>query len=892
MLKLIKLNKNYQDSNVKFDAISGVNLTLPDVGFISILGDCGSGKTTLLNLIGGLDKPTSGEIYFNNENIVNYSDLKLTMYRKNNVGFVFQNFSLISYLNVYQNIKLALDFKSDKYNEKEIILNILKRVNLVDKKNKFPKELSGGEKQRVAIARALINSPSIILADEPTGQLDKKNSHEILGLLKELAKDYLVIMVTHNEEFARIYSDRIITLEDGKIINDVLLNEKINKICKDFNKNDENKKSLKHKTLFGLELFRSLKQKFKLLFISLSFALGLGGLSLSLALNLGANSYIDEIENNTLIKYPISIEDSILSNISLNNYIEVEDGAYPDYNYINVDTSSLIHLNKIDNAYLSYIKQMDSSLYESISYNQKISMNLLTLDNEGVKSFLNTPANFTSQILLNSSYFRPIRNYGSTIKDVDVISGRLPENKNELMLVVDRNNNISSDVLENIGISVNENTIGFDKILNKTYKIINNDDFYEDSNKTSEINGIFLKESYVLKEENLNIYDLYNDLIKLNESYNKEDFENLKELLKRIINYVDVPSGVKVDIDSIDFKDEDQIFNFISSLHQIKETTYFYEPSKEKLEELYFDSNKGEEIKIVGIARPNRDSFISSFSPGVYYLEELDDYLKTFNKIEVSDINQDGVINYLDDRRNKVSKEYEKAFYLNFDGRLNFNVLNIIGNSEISNDYTSYINNRQIFGLDKYVTNILIYPKDYESKTKIRDYLNQYNLSLDEEDKIIFLDLSNDVMLFVKDVINFLSIILISLTSISLLIALIMIFVLTFNSTNERTYEFGVLRSLGAKKTDIGKLVIIDSVFIALLSSMIGLLLSFIVSIFINNSISDYLGLLVMSNIVNIDFINAFIVIAISLVLVILASLIPAYKASNKKPIEALKTIE
>ena len=535
---------------------------------------------------------------------------------------------------------------------------------------------------------------------------------------------------------------------------------------------------------------------------------------------------------------------------------------------------------------------MDSSLYESISYNQKISMNLLTLDNEEVKSFLNTPANFTSQILLNSSYFRPIRNYESAIKDVDVISGRLPENKNELMLVVDRNNNISSDVLENIGLSVNENTISFEKILNKTYKIVNNDDFYEDSNKTSEINGIFLKESYVLKEENLNIYDLYNDLIKLNESYNKEDFENLKELLKRIIKYVDVPSGVNVDIDEVDFKDEDQIFNFVSSLHQIKETTYFYEPSKEKLEELYFDSNKGEELKIVGIARPNRDSFISSFSPGVYYLEELDDYLKTFNKIEVSDINQDGVINSLDDRRNKVSKEYEKAFYLNFDGRLNFNVLNIIGNNEISNDYTSYINNRQIFGLDKYVTNILIYPKDYESKTKIRDYLNQYNLNLDEEDKIIFLDLSNDVMLFVKDVINFLSIILISLTSISLLIALIMIFVLTFNSTNERTYVFGVLRSLGAKKTDIGKLVIIDSVFIALLSSMIGLLLSFIVSIYINNSISDYLGLLVMSNIVNIDFINTFIVIAISLVLVILASLIPAYKASNKKPIEALKTIE
>lgn len=242
--------------------------------------------------------------------------------------------------------------------------------------------------------------------------------------------------------------------------------------------------------------------------------------------------------------------------------------------------------------------------------------------------------------------------------------------------------------------------------------------------------------------------------------------------------------------------------------------------------------------------------------------------------------------------RNKVSKEYEKAFYLNFDGRLNFNVLNIIGNNEISNDYTSYINNRQIFGLDNYVTNILIYPKDYESKTKIRDYLNQYNLSLDEEDKVIFLDLSNDVMLFVKGIINFLSFILISLTSISLLIALIMIFVLTFNSTNERTYEFGVLRSLGAKKTDIGKLVIIDSVFIALLSSVIGLLLSFIVSIPINNSINDYLGVLVMSNIVNIDFINALIVIGISLVLVILASLIPAYKASNKKPIEALKTIE
>ena len=221
MLKLIKLNKNYQDSNVKFDAISGVNLTLPDVGFISILGDSGSGKTTLLNLIGGLDKPTSGEIYFNNENIVNYSDLKLTMYRKNNVGFVFQNFSLISYLNVYQNIKLALDFKSDKYNEKEIILNILKRVNLVDKKNKFPKELSGGEKRRVAIAGIIASDPDILVLDEPTAGLDPNGKIEIMNLIKRFhEKGRTIIIVTHDMNLVLNFAKTVIVLNDGKLIED------------------------------------------------------------------------------------------------------------------------------------------------------------------------------------------------------------------------------------------------------------------------------------------------------------------------------------------------------------------------------------------------------------------------------------------------------------------------------------------------------------------------------------------------------------------------------------------------------------------------------------------------------------------------------------------------
>lgn len=894
MLKLNNVTKIYKTKDFSIGALSGASLTLPDVGFISILGDSGSGKTTLLNLIGGLDKVSSGDIYFNNENITLYDDLKLTEYRKKHIGFIFQNFGLIPYVNVYQNVKVSCDLLNEDDSCNEKINNILNKVGLFDKAKKYPKELSGGEKQRVAIARALINSPSIILADEPTGQLDKTNSLEILKLLKSISSSYLVIMVTHNEEFAKTFSDRIIILEDGKIIKDSILNEKISKNCKVFEKSNKKCKHIKIRNLFSLQFFRSFKHKLKLILTSLSFAIGLGGLSLCLALNNGANSYINNLETTTLIRYPITIEDISFNGLDISDYFkDDEEGIYPDYQYLNVSNNNYItHINLINDRYLNYLNNLSTNLYDSISYRNKVNMNLITNDNGIYKGFINSPTNFTSDVISNTNYFNSLTNYEKTINEFDVISGRLPQNRNELVLVTDKYNNIPNNLLTNIGITTSNEKLNFSDIIGKKYKLVNNNDFYSDSNIYKEVNGIFLKESYLFKENDLSIYTLYDLIIDLNNNYQNEMYDKVKENLKEIIKYIDIPNGVDIDIDSIDFSNEDEILDFISSIHQRKTITYFNNPDTNRLKEIYNDKFIGEELEIVGIIRPNENSYISSYSPGLYYLEELKDYVINFNNLEVNDINNDGIINELDDTRNKVTKEYEKAFYLNYDGRLNYNFLNIIDNNDLNNDYLTYLNNRKVYGLDNYISNILIYPKDYDSKIEILNYLDEYNTNLDTKDVITYIDLSGDIMDSVHQIINFLSIILISLSSISLLISIIMIIVITFNSINERTYEFGVLRSLGARKIDIGNLVIIESIFISILSSLIGLLISYIMTYPLNNILNGVFGNLLLYNVVSVDILNILLIIGISSFLVIIASLIPAIQASKKKPIDALKAIE
>ena len=469
MIKLINVSKTYKSISNSTNALSNINVEFEDHGFVFILGPSGSGKTTLLNVIGGLDKIDDGHIIIDNKDISNYKSHELDYYRNEQVGFIFQNYNLIDHLNIYENISLPLRIK--KISNKEIkskTNDIINKLGLEKEKHKYPNQVSGGQLQRAAIARALVTDPKIVLADEPTGALDSKNSKVIMDALKDISKDRLVIMVTHNEELAKSYASRIIRLNDGKIESqeDISINEN-----KESNVNK--KKNFKYISLnasLKLSLKNIFTKKVRTILTIIATSIGIISTCLVLMVSNSMTSYTEYAQKQALGSYPITISSNVAP--TDNDEIDNHRVEYPDTNVITITneySSYYSHVNVFDNEYLDYVKNMDKSIYTVIDYGSSLNMRVLTYYNDNY------------EYLSASSYVKCLNDDSNYLsEEYDLLYGdHYPQSEDDIALVIDKNNCIDAYVLDYLGIDYkNKESYTFEEICEKEFKLISNNVYY------------------------------------------------------------------------------------------------------------------------------------------------------------------------------------------------------------------------------------------------------------------------------------------------------------------------------------------------------------------------------------------------------------------------------
>lgn len=488
MLELKNVKKDYYVGNQTVSALKGINLKFRQNEFVSILGPSGCGKTTLLNIVGGLDRYTSGDLLIDQKSTKEFKDSDWDAYRNSVIGFVFQNYNLISHLSVLDNVEMALSLSGVSAKErKERATRVLDEVGLKDQLNKRPNQLSGGQQQRVAIARALVNDPKVLLADEPTGALDSKTSRQIMTLIKEISKDRLVIMVTHNEKIATQYSDRLVKLLDGEVISDS------NSVTETNGQPIAKLNNKKTKMSFWLAMRTSFKNLFtkrtRTLITAVAGSIGIVGVALVLGISTGMTNYVGDLETDTLAGYPITV----------NQYAETnefgpgqngdnpfsgsdEEAGFTDENVIyayDSEANTSVHENVLDAEYITYLEGLDESYYNSISFTNAITMNIVTETDLGEYQLVDDTGGFS--FFGSTSVFNELpNNEDFVLETYDVLAGSYPQNENEAILVVDSNNQLDVSTLETLGIEL-ENEYVFEDFIGTTYRVISNDTFYTDN---------------------------------------------------------------------------------------------------------------------------------------------------------------------------------------------------------------------------------------------------------------------------------------------------------------------------------------------------------------------------------------------------------------------------
>ena len=594
MLNLKNITKIYKTSSFEQKALDDVSISFRNNEFVFILGESGSGKTTLLNIIGGLDNSYEGDLIINGKSTKNFKNEDFDSYRNNLLGLVFQNYNLINHLSVLENVELPLKLANVDYKKrKELALLSLKKVNLENHIYKKPNELSGGERQRVAIARAIVNNPKIITLDEPTGALDSKTSIEIMELIKEISKDKLVIMVTHNKELSKKYASRIIELKDGKIIKDT----------NNYNSNEKeeillNKKTkMKFMDALKLSLSNIKTKKGRTILTSLASSIGIIGIALVLSLSNGFNKQIKKYEQKIFSTMPIVINKEAL-NLTLDDNKKLN--TYQNINYViprKSDSDDIIKYNNISNDYLNYIEKINKDYTYGINYVKNPNINFIYKDKNN-KLFL------TDNPTLNIKCIPKTSNNNNFI-DIyyDILKGRLPNSKNEIALEVDSYNKVDSNLLELLGIDFSSN-VNFDEIINSNINIVFNDDLYVRNNsywsKSINLDKLYDK-SYPLKVVGIirmkNIYpsiitsssilyttDFINYLLDINSSSNiikdqeKKDFDVLtgtifknKEEQEKKLEYLGKNNSFSsITIYPKDFNSKEKIIKYLDKYNDDK----------------------------------------------------------------------------------------------------------------------------------------------------------------------------------------------------------------------------------------------------------------------------------------------------------------------------------
>lgn len=853
MLKLIDIKKDYIMGNDTVHALKGININFRNSEFVSILGPSGCGKTTLLNIIGGLDRYTSGDLVINGTSTKEYKDKDFDTYRNHRIGFVFQNYNLITHLSVLSNVELALTLSGvSKLERREKALEVLERVGLKDQINKKPNQMSGGQMQRVAIARALINDPDIILLDEPTGALDSKTSVEIMELLKEIAEDKLLIMVTHNPDLAEKYSSRIIKLLDGKVIDDSNPYKGKEKIKKD---NSGEKTSMSFFTALHLSFNNLLTKKGRTLLTAFAGSIGIIGIALILSLSNGVQSYIDGVEEDTLSSYPVTVERDAVDFTSLLEEMMKMTETGDDNDSGKIKTKNIMNdmleamtsdknsnnLKKfkdyIDNS--SEFKQYTSNIQYGYPlkinvYNEDINNKIIRVnpneivDKMGLGDAYEMSSSFMSENMNDNDVWKELYDNEDLLNSqFEVIEGKMPAKKNEVVLVVDKNEEISDYTLYTLG-------------------YLDQDELIDNMNKM--LKGEEIKSS---KELSYDYKDFIGDKFKLvlnTDTYEKEN-------------------GIWID------KSNDE--KFIKNMLKDKE-----------------------ELEIVGIIKPTSSTNNLLMYGGIGYTKELTHYV--INEIKSAEIVKD----QLDNKKIniftglKFGKEDFSLDSLTFEQQKYVMGLSDSEKLEFYEKYKKYSEATYESNLESlgYVdidnpSLINIYAKDFDSKEKVTDLIESYNKKQqsagNDEDIINYSDLVGMMMSSVKKIINMISYVLIAFVAVSLVVSSIMIGIITYISVLERTKEIGILRSLGASKKDISRVFNAETFIIGLTSGVIGIGVTVLITIPASIIVYNMTGI---ANIASLPVVGAIILIVISMILTIVAGLIPSRIASKKDPVEALRT--
>lgn len=866
MLQLKNITKNYLSGDNEVQALKGINIEFRENEFVSILGQSGCGKTTLLNIIGGLDRYTSGDLIINGKSTKEFKDKDWDTYRNHSVGFVFQSYNLIPHQTVLANVELALTISGvGKTERRKRAIEALQKVGLGDQINKKPNQMSGGQMQRVAIARALVNDPDILLADEPTGALDSKTSVQVMEILKEISKDKLIIMVTHNPELAEKYSSRIVKLLDGKIIDDSNPYKSSEEdVKKARNKKDKSgKASMKFTTAVRLSLNNLMTKKGRTFLTSFAGSIGIIGIALILSLSHGMQSYINRVEEDTLSSYPLTIQEA---SIDVTSMLEAMMGngekeehndnkiySRPIVNNILETVSTKLQTNNLEE-FKKYLESGDTNIKDyinAIQYEYNLNLNIYKQNEDKTYQQVNPSKVFdelgfgemmesrqSASSMMSGSmtmtqtdvWNEMLDNQNLLQSQYDVLAGKWPTKYNEVVLIVDENNEVSDYTLYSLGIKdIKELNESMEKIKNKEKVEAGESESY----------------SY---DDLLN----YKFKILLNTDYYKEsgnawqDMSNDDEYMKNVVD-------------------------------------------------------NAEEITIVGIIKPNEENVSSSGAGMIGYTKELKEYV--INKINETEIVKEqkenpniNVFTGIEFPENQNSSfDYSQ---LTDEQRMYMATLSEAELAELMKNYAenstaTYDSNLSTLGvvdLNKPST-INIYPKDFESKDMITTRISEYNDKQTndgkEENVITYTDIVGVMMSSVSTIINVISYVLIAFVGISLVVSSIMIGIITYISVLERTKEIGILRSIGASKKDVSRVFNAETLIIGLVAGLIGIVVTLLLNIPINMIIKSIVGI---SNISKLPTAGAIILVVISVGLTMIAGLIPARFAAKRDPVEALRT--
>ncbi len=916
MLRLKGITKNYKVAGGEIEVLKGLDVCFRKNEFVSILGPSGCGKTTTLNIVGGLDKYTSGDLIIAGKSTKNFNDRDWDIYRNERIGFIFQSYNLIPHQTVLGNVELALTISGVSKEERiKRALSALEKVGLKGEEYKRPNQLSGGQCQRVAIARALVNEPDILLADEPTGALDSKTSVQIMELIKAISKDKLVIMVTHNSELAEQYSTRIVRLVDGEIVEDTdpytqeeeesereltVVDETVEK-----DRAKKTKKLKKHKakmswwTAFKLSARNLFSKRGRTLLTSIAGSIGIIGISAVLAVSSGVRGYIASMQDDMLSGNPVTIEETGYNFSSMMEGLTIEEKKemLVQKGYVNVDSmieflaqqyktmDSFMVENDLTEDYLNYVADMPKE-YGNImfDYGLDVTNNIYTnytitdaikedVSLSGIRARYTSimkKTQFSEQSSLIASlgdiFMQAIDDSEYILSQYNIIDGgRLATEKNEIMLVVNDDQTLTDLMLAQLGYYPQE------EFMDLIYSV--------DEDETNDPEQI--KDKFSFEELKAKEFVWYANDIVFNEN----------------------PSNPATANNNAPFMYNDTSNEFT------KQTT---------------DGETKIPLKIVGILKPKAEINYGCLKAGVYYTDALTKHILSVN-------GQSQIVNYMNNQiepleafggmvinDNAISINGSAIipftydyYYEKYDAEDKLTASSLVGSLDAMSSLMAgmmgggsggaggdmYSLSHRHLGGNNLAESVKIYPKDFDIKDKVTNYLDKWNeegditvgnkvITFEQRNEVVYTDTLELIITMINSMIDIVTIALISFTSLALVVSCVMIAIITYVSVVERVKEIGVIRSLGGRKRDVANLFNAETLMLGLGSGLVGVGFTYFMSLIVNIIVKKAAGFAIMT----LQPLSALIMITLSVGLTVLSGLIPSSKAAKQDPVVALRT--